>query len=729
MTAASVGGCAPDDPRSPGTVRMAARLAELRIDPTESTRDRPDSNPWVLNRPERVPELRERLAGTRDPKDRLEIRVEIAAELLLSGASEEALREFEAIEADLVASPLAFSRENAAKIQGWIGIAALRLAEQENCLAGHHARSCIFPLRGSGVHEVERGARRAAQAFGNQLALEPGDLGARWLLNLAYMASGEYPQGVPQEWLLPPELFASEYDIPAFPDVAPHVGVDVVGLAGGSIMDDFDGDGRMDLLGSSWGLRDQLRFFHNDGSGKFVDRTVAAGLEGEVGGLNLSHADYDNDGDPDVLVLRGAWLGEAGLHPESLLRNNGDGTFDDVTEDAGLVTFHPSHTGVWADFDRDGDLDLFIGNEERSQLHPHPSQLYRNGGDGSFEDVATAVGLVDLGFVKGAAWGDYDDDGDPDLYVSRFGQDNLLFRNDLEGAAVRFTDVTATAGVAGPRFSFATWFWDYDNDGRLDLWVGAWDGSSLASVVAEYVGSESDADLPRLYRNNGDGTFEDVTARVGLARGAQTMAANYGDLDNDGFLDLYLGTGGPDLRSLIPNRMFRNDRGRRFQDVTTSGGFGHLQKGHGISFGDIDNDGDQDIHAVMGGWFTGDVYNRVLFENPGSANHWVTLVMEGTRSNRSAVGARIRIEVEDQLGAREIFATVSTGGSFGSSTLQQEIGLGSATRIETLEIHWPSGARQAFRDLDVDRVLAIREGDPDAVPVSRDRVRLDHGSH
>jgi hypothetical protein len=708
---------------------MAERLAAITLDPIDPTGDLPDSNPWALNRPERIPVLRERLADMRDPKARLGLRVEIAAQLLLAGSSEEALREFEALEADLVASPLAFSRDNAAKLQGWIGIAALRLGEQENCLAGHHARSCIFPLQGRGVHAVERGSRRAAEAFANQLALEPDDLGARWLLNLAFMASGEYPEGVPEEWLLPPELFASEYDIPTFPDVAPQVGVNVVGLAGGSIMDDFDGDGRMDLLSSSWGLHDQMRFFRNDGSGRFVDRTVAAGLEGEVGGLNLSHADYDNDGDPDVLVLRGAWLGEEGCHPDSLLRNSGDGRFEDVTEEAGILTFHPTHTGVWADFDRDGHLDLFIGNEERSPLHPHPSQLYRSNGDGTFEDVATAAGLVNLGFVKGAAWGDYDGDGDPDLYVSRFGQDNLLFRNDVDGSDLRFTDVTAAAVVAEPRFSFATWFWDYDNDGRLDLWVGAWDPSPLAAVVAEFLGSKSDAELPKLYRNNGDGTFEDVTARAGLARGAQTMASNYGDIDNDGFLDLYLGTGGPDLRSLIPNRMFRNDGGRRFQDVTTAGGFGHLQKGHGISFGDIDNDGDQDIQAVMGGWFTGDVYNRVLFENPGSGNHWVTLVLEGTRSNRSAVGTRIRIGVEDGPTERSIFATVSTGGSFGSSTLQQEIGLGSATRIETLEIEWPSGARQSFRNLGVDGVFAIREGDPDAVPVPREPVRLDHGSH
>jgi hypothetical protein len=606
-----------------------------------------------------------------------------------------------------------------------IGVAALRLAEQDNCIAAHRARSCLFPLEDDGIHAIERGARRAVEAFGNQLALEGDDLGARWLLNLAHMALGEYPDDVPAEWLIPPALFASEHDIGRFTDVAMATGVDVSALAGGSVMEDLDGDGNLDLMVSSWSLQDQLRYFHNDGTGRFVDRTVAAGLEGEVGGLNLCHADYDNDGDADVLVLRGAWLGESGRQPNSLLRNRGDGTFSDVTDEAGLLSFHPSHAGVWADVDRDGYLDLFVGNEQRHPRHPHPSQLFRNNGDGTFEDVATLAGIADLGFVKGAAWGDYDNDGDPDLYVSRFGQPNLLFRNDTEALGrISFTDVTAAAGVAEPRFSFPTWFWDYDNDGWLDLWVGSWDGAEISAVAADYLALPTDAERPRLYRNNGDGSFEDRTARTGLDRALLTMAANYGDIDNDGYLDLYLANGAPDLRTLMPNRMFRNHNGIRFQDVTTSGGFGHLQKGHGVSFGDIDNDGDQDVHAVMGGWFSGDVYPNVLFENPGHGRHWITLILEGTQSNRSAVGARIRLATRIDGVAREIFRTVSTGGSFGSSTLQQEIGLDGATTVESVRIDWPSGQRQEIRDLAADRVYRIREGESDAVPLERRRIRL-----
>jgi hypothetical protein len=161
----------------------------------------------------------------------------------------------------------------------------------------------------------------------------------------------------------------------------------------------------------------------------------------------------------------------------------------------------------------------------------------------------------------------------------------------------------------------------------------------------------------------------------------------------------------------MPNVMFRNDRGRAFQDVTTSGGFGHLQKGHGVSFGDVDGDGDQDVYTVMGGWYSGDGFPNALFENPGHGNHWITLRLEGVRSNRAAIGARIKVTTRTASGERDIHRVVGTGGSFGSSSLQQEIGLGRALTIRALEVRWPtSGAVQVFRDVPMDRVLRIREG-------------------
>jgi ASPIC and UnbV/FG-GAP-like repeat len=203
----------------------------------------------------------------------------------------------------------------------------------------------------------------------------------------------------------------------------------------------------------------------------------------------------------------------------------------------------------------------------------------------------------------------------------------------------------------------------------------------------------------------------DVTAAAGLYKVLQAMGSNFGDLDNDGWLDFYVGTGDPDLSTVIPNRMFRNAGGRKFQEVTASGGFGHLQKGHGVSFADLDNDGDQDIYIVMGGAFPGDLAHNALFLNPGHGNHWITLKLQGVRSNRAAIGARIRVIVATADGERSIYKTVGSGGSFGASPLRQEIGLGQATAIRRIEIFWPvTGQSQVLDGVTMDRFYTVREG-------------------
>ncbi|MES1167479.1 MAG: CRTAC1 family protein, partial [Pseudomonadota bacterium] len=215
----------------------------------------------------------------------------------------------------------------------------------------------------------------------------------------------------------------------------------------------------------------------------------------------------------------------------------------------------------------------------------------------------------------------------------------------------------------------------------------------------------------RLYRNRGDGTFADVSRETGVNKLLHTMGCNFGDLDNDGWLDFYVGTGDPDLTTLIPNRMFRNDGGKRFQDVTTSGGFGQLQKGHGIAFGDIDNDGDQDVYSVVGGAVEADTYPNQLFLNPGHGNHWLKLKLEGAKTNRSAIGARVAVVVQTPDGERKIHRVVGSGASFGASSLRQEIGLGAAQKISRVEIFWPAtGVTQVVTGLELDRAYQIREG-------------------
>ena len=592
---------------------------------------------------------------------------------------------------------------------------------------------------------MKRGAEGAAKAFTGILRENPHDDAARWLLNIAHMQLGDYPENVPERWLIPENLFKSEYDIGDFLDVAPLAGVDAVGHAGGVILEDFDGDGLLDLMISSSGPMDQLRFFHNNGDGTFTDRTAEAGLLGEVGGLNIVLTDYNNDGHPDVLVLRGGWLHKFGDYPMSLLRNNGDGTFEDVTEQAGLLSMHPTQTAAWADYDNDGWLDLFVGVESTPD-NPHVSQLFHNNGNGTFTEVAEANGLANLGFVKGVAWGDFNNDGRPDLYVSVMDGPNRLFRNDgprdprhPRADQWRFTDVTAQAGVTEPLKSFATWFFDFDNDGWLDIFAAGYWVESMKDMADFEMGKPFRAELPRLYRNNRDGTFTDVTRAAHLDRVILPMGANFGDLDNDGWLDVYFGTGDPSYQCLLPNRMFRNHEGKIFQDVTTSGGFGHLQKGHGIAFGDIENNGNEDVFEVIGGHLPGDTYQSVLFRNPGHGNHWITLSLEGTKTNRAAFGARIVLTFEDQGVLRRVFRTVGYGSSFGGNPLRQHIGVGKAESIAKIEIFWPaSNTTQVFTDVAVDRSFHVKEGASklelvnykqfafDTVPMTKDALGMQH---
>ncbi len=720
LVVASLAACtAPEQapPSSAGTQRMAERLRQIALNRN------PISNIYLNDlRVEHFSRLQERLS----PLARLRTRIVLAREHLRAGQTQASIDELYALQPEIEHHRI----RTQPSLDALLGLAYLRLGEQVNCLEGHTTAACLFPIGPDGVHADPQGSRTALSHFTAVLEQNPDDLTARWLLNIAYMTLGEYPDQVPSQWLLAPSLFASEHDIGRFPDIAPFLRLDLVSLSGGSIMDDFDNDGLLDLVISSWAIDDQLRYFRNQGDGTFSERTQAVGLTGLTGGLQLVHADFDNDSYLDFLVLRGAWMGIDGQHPNSLVRNQG-GTFADVTEAAGLLSFHPTQTAAWADMDNDGWLDLFIGNETFLDAGDiHPSELFHNQGDGTFAEKAASLGLATKGFVKGSTWGDFDNDGQVDLYVSRLLGDNFLFRN--QGAESteepRFVNVASQAGVKQPHNSFPTWFWDFDNDGWLDLFASGYHYNpeiNAGDVAADYLGLPTDAERARLFRNRGNGTFADVSQGHHLHKVLYTMGCNYVDLDNDGWLDFYAGTGAPSLRSVMPNRMFRNASGHVFQDVTASGGFGHLQKGHGVAVGDLDNDGDQDIYAVIGGAYTGDTFQNVLFENPGHGNRWITLLLEGTRANRSAIGARVEIQVETAEGTRSIHRTVSSGASFGASSLQQEIGLGQAMTIREIAVIWPGADEvQRFADVPLDRAYRVRQGEAALIPLVRKAVSL-----
>jgi FG-GAP-like repeat/ASPIC and UnbV len=716
---------------SPSTLEMAALLQDL------AAKADPMALPILVD-DRRADLLGRQLTAPHPTPERLRLRMMFAASLLQAGRIPDCLKAIDVLEEDALRSMPSGWAAHHNVVRLLRATAYMRLAEDENCHQSNTRDSCLLPIRGEGIHRKREGATHAVEVLEQILAEAPDDLDARWLLNVAHMTLGSYPTAVPKRFLIPPEVFASEHPLPRFDNVAKEAGVDVYGLAGGVVLDDFDHDGRLDLMVSHSGLQDQLRLFHNRGDGTFEDRTEAAGLMGEVGGLNLIQADYDNDGFVDVLVLRGGWMKAEGRFPLSLLRNNGDGTFTDVTKAAGLMTHRsPTQTATWFDYDGDGRLDLFVGNESTPAAQnagkedPYPCELFHNNGDGTFTNVAHEAGVDIVGYVKGVVSGDYNNDGRPDLYVSRYDGDNQLLRNDgpaPDGHGWRFTNVAAAAGVTEPRTSFGTFFFDYDNDGWPDLFVtgyGIFYEGMASSVAADYLGLPTTAERGRLYHNKGDGTFEDVTKAAGLYKVVPTMGLNFGDLDNDGWLDIYLGTGNPEFSSLIPNRMFRNDGGRRFQDVTTAGNFGHLQKGHGIAFGDIDNNGTQDVFEVMGGAYLADKAYSALYRNPGNANHWLSLELEGVQSNRCAIGARIKVVVDTKSGPRSIYRTVSSGGSFGASPLRQEIGLGDARRVTALEVFWPAtGQTQKIGNIQLDRHYKIREGAGTATPISRPTFKL-----
>jgi tetratricopeptide (TPR) repeat protein len=580
-----------------------------------------------------------------------------------------------------------------------LGIAHMRRGEVDNCVTNRSADRCIFPLTVGARHSLRSGSERAIEYFERYLEREPSSLEVRWLLNVAYQTLGQYPDKVPRAYLIPPAALESKENIGRFVDVAPSLGLDTMGSAGGSIVDDFDNDGFLDVVETSFDPCQPMRAFRNNGDGTFSDASTRSHLAEQLGGINSVQTDFNNDGLLDVFVMRGGWQWPM---RNSLLRNNGNGTFSDVTSESGLLSVdHPTHSAAWADFDNDGWLDVFIGHEHT------PSQLFRNKGDGTFEDVSTRAGVNRAAFTKGVAWGDYDDDGYPDLYVSNYGEDNFLYHNKRDGS---FEEVARQVGVEQPKWSFPTWFWDYDNDGKLDLLVASYFFGN-GEWVRPYLGLPRQGESMKLYRNAGNGTFIDVTKEVGLDRSIAAMGANFGDLDNDGFLDFYLGTGAPTYTALMPNLLFRNQNGRSFVEISSSSGTGHLQKGHGVSFADLDNDGDEDIFENLGGAVPGDKYNTVLFANPGHGNNWISMKLVGVKSNRAAIGAKIKLTLQGPGSNLVIrYREVSSGGSFGASPLMQHIGIRKATRIASIEVTWPtSRTRQEFKNVLPNQFIEIKE--------------------
>ncbi|GGH29929.1 hypothetical protein GCM10007423_17700 [Dyadobacter endophyticus] len=604
------------------------------------------------------------------------------------------------------------------KVTDDMAVAYLRFGEQINCINNHSVDACILPIRNGGVHSNTKGSKGTVDIYKRMLSEKPDDYEALWLLNIAYMTLGQYPARVPKTMLIPSMDADDPVAVKPFEDIAPDLKLDVKNMAGGVITEDFDNDGFLDMAMSGWDLSEPMHYFKNNGDGTFTDKSEHSRLSKFTGGLHMTQTDYNNDGFKDIFVLRGAWLGSPyGDQPNSLLRNNGDGTFTDVTIDAGLLSHHPTQTATWNDFNNDGWLDVFIGNETTIGANYHPCELYLNNKNGTFTEVAKQTKTDVAAFVKGVTSGDYDNDGWNDLFISTLSGRRFLLRN--KGAAnggISFEDVTQAATLdQDQNRSFATWFWDYDNDGWQDILCGDY---TMDYALSYYAAAERLGNSPKfhgqpvLYHNNHDGTFTNVTKAMGLDKTGFAMGGNFGDIDNDGYLDIFIGTGNPSYKSLIPNKMFKNIGGKGFADVTTSAKVGSLQKGHSVAFADMDNDGDQDIYIEMGGAYIGDAYQNSFFMNPGqSANNWISVNLEGVAANKAAVGSRIKLTFTENGQKRSVYRVVSSGGSFGSQPFKREIGLGQARTIDEVEIRWNgSGKVQKLQNIAANQFIKIREG-------------------
>lgn len=660
-------------------------------------------------------------------KGKRDARFELGIQLMSAGKEEEAIKVLYEFATANLPNGISARNPKGIEILSWVAIAHFRLGEASNCRHNHNSSSCILPLNKEALHIDKEGSKLAQMLYAEILQHHPDHPIARWMFNLSAMTLGNYPHLVNQKWLIDFEKFAdTSQRFPVFNDVAQTLGITKPGHYGGAIMEDFNNDGLLDLFDTDNPLNSDVRLFMRQSDGTLKNVTESAGLSGITGGTNAMQTDFNNDGWVDIFVTRGGWLGEGGNQPESLLRNNGDGTFTDITVAAGLLRFSPSQTAVWADFDNDGLLDLIVGYETGSlekldnaswkgQISQHQTKVYRNNGNETFADVTGTCGITVAEWVKGITIIDYDRDGYQDVYLSIFNGNNRLYRNTSTQGNIQFTDVSSQAKVQYPVFSFPTVSADFNNDGWPDLFVAGY------HVKQEDVPKEYITDIEPLYPsytyiNQKDGTFT-LDSSFALPQSIMAMSLNAADLDNDGYMDLYLGTGSGMFTSLFPNAMLKNVEGRRWANVTTTSRLGHLQKSHGIAIGDMDRDGDQDMYVELGGLYMGDYFWNALYENNLEQKlKWVNIKLEGETSNKPAIGATITIDYTEAGVAKQITRTVSSGGSYGASPMEQHIGLGNADAIKSIVISWPSGKQSVSRDVALNAYYLWKESEPMPLP-------------
>ena len=447
-----------------------------------------------------------------------------------------------------------------------------------------------------------------------------------------------------------------------------------------------------------------------DGAAAFASAALDAALFDPRGGWSALFFDYDRDGDPDLYVTRDGWDGD---DANSLYRNDG-GRFLDVAAAAGVASPRDGFTAAVADVNRDGLLDLYVANGVATQGGA-PNELFLGAPEGRFVERGEAMGVADHGRSIGSAFGDYDGDGWPDLLVVNFFGGPALYRN-REGAG--FEDVTERAGLSAPHEGFVGLFFDYDNDGWLDIFMVGFTSDMETALQSQREGrAVAEGSRLALYRNDRDGSFTDVTEEAGLAWNLGAMAATFGDYDNDGWLDVFIGVGAPPMERFEANRLFRNRGDGTFADVSASAGVDDLGKGHGATFADWDHDGDLDLFVPIGGAFPGDRQRSRFYENPAAQlpnrNGWLHILLRATTLHPDAVGAQVRVRAADAPDAPVQLQEVVVGGGFGVTPSPiLEFGLGHHQTVAEVTIRWPGGGHRVLRNVPANQRILVVEDEP-----------------
>ena len=451
-------------------------------------------------------------------------------------------------------------------------------------------------------------------------------------------------------------------DLTTFTDISGTATVNDAGAGQGAAFGDYDGDGDLDLFLANNGSADRL-YRNNDGVNTFTDQ---GGTTADTGsGRGGTFVDFDNDGDLDLFVVRGSTVGKL------LYRNDGSGVWNEVASGKGITTTAETYTASWADYDHDGDVDLFM------PVYGAIDILYQNDGTGSFTEVASTAGVNGGGNAESAAWADYNNDGLIDLYVAINSSSNLLYRNDGDGS---FSEDASTAGVQAAASATISASWaDYNDDGYMDLFVG-----------------NNSSTTDQLFTNDGDGTFTDDTIASGVLNTTNVVGVAWADYDNDGDMDLFANGNG------VADRMWYNNGDGTFIDVASDAGLTDTGTGRGAVWGDIDNNGTQDLYVVNNG-----SANLLYLNNGHPTNRYLRVALDGVDSNKFGYGAEVTLS---ESGVFRQTRTIDTGSGWNTQGAEViNFGIADVVTVDSVIVKWPSGRIQVALGVNGNQTTTVTE--------------------